>query len=172
MDNQIWHFKIIGIILIAILGTLFHYVYKWSNFNSFVGLFVPVNESVWEHLKLLFFPTLLFTLIEYFFYGKKYPNYITSVTIGVLAGLLSIIVLYFTYSGILGTHVLWIDIVIFILSIIISQFVSYFILIHNLYANISSFTSLLLLISITLMFFYFTYHPPLLNLFKDPMQVT
>jgi uncharacterized membrane protein YagU involved in acid resistance len=42
----------------ALFGTAAHYFYHWLPI-PLVGLFAPVNESVWEHLKLLFWPTIL-----------------------------------------------------------------------------------------------------------------
>lgn len=50
---------------ISILGVLLHFTYEWSNDNPAVGLFSAVNESTWEHLKLIFFPMLLLTMIEF-----------------------------------------------------------------------------------------------------------
>lgn len=52
-------------IVTMILGTLNHFLYDWSGKNPVIALFTPVNESVWEHMKLLFFPFLLLSLIEY-----------------------------------------------------------------------------------------------------------
>lgn len=42
----------------AVLGTALHFLYDWVP-NALTALVAPVNESVWEHLKLLFYPTLL-----------------------------------------------------------------------------------------------------------------
>ena len=53
---------ILGMFPVAILGTLSHFVYGLSGENRFIGLFFPVNESTWEHMKLAFFPMLLFTM--------------------------------------------------------------------------------------------------------------
>ena len=47
---------ILAAIVVFVLGTLAHFVYDWSGQNSFIGLLTPVNESTWEHMKLLFFP--------------------------------------------------------------------------------------------------------------------
>lgn len=53
-------------LFISILGTLLHFTYEWSQNNAIVGLFSAVNESTWEHLKLLFFPMFFLTLFELF----------------------------------------------------------------------------------------------------------
>ena len=51
---------IIGILFVLIVGTLSHYVYEWSGKAFLVGFFFPVSESTWEHMKLIFFPMLLY----------------------------------------------------------------------------------------------------------------
>jgi len=42
--------------IISGLGSLFHFIYEWSNCLSVVGIIGAVNESVWEHLKILLWP--------------------------------------------------------------------------------------------------------------------
>ena len=70
--NKILIFQIVSTIFIIILGTILHFTFKWSNKNPLVGSFSAVNESTWEHLKLLFFPMLITTIIGYFLYRRIY----------------------------------------------------------------------------------------------------
>ena len=51
-------------IIIAAIGALLHFTYEWSNNNSLIATFSTVNESTWEHLKLAFFPILIFGIID------------------------------------------------------------------------------------------------------------
>lgn len=81
-------FLIIGAVFTIITGTLLHFVYEWSGESLFVGIFSPINESVWEHLKLLFFPMSVWILIGYFIFGKKFKTYIPSAVIGILSGMI------------------------------------------------------------------------------------
>lgn len=53
-------FCITGAIFTIGFGALSHFFYEWSGFNRAVGVFFAANESVWEHLKLAIFPTLIF----------------------------------------------------------------------------------------------------------------
>ena len=57
-QRQLYYSKITFCILTLILGTLLHFLYEWTGYNYLVGFISPVNESTWEHLKLLFFPVL------------------------------------------------------------------------------------------------------------------
>ena len=83
-------FLIIGAVFTIITGTLLHFVYEWSGESLFVGIFSPINESVWEHLKLLFFPMSVWILIGYFIFGKKFKTYIPSAVIGIISGMILI----------------------------------------------------------------------------------
>ena len=42
---------IIGILAVWVSGSLFHFVYDWTGKNTFIGMFFPINESTWEHMK-------------------------------------------------------------------------------------------------------------------------
>ncbi|MDD7025196.1 MAG: DUF6512 family protein, partial [Oscillospiraceae bacterium] len=57
--NKLKCYTITGILFVIITGTISHFVYEWSQNNFILGLFFPVNESTWEHMKLLFFPMLI-----------------------------------------------------------------------------------------------------------------
>ena len=50
-------FFAVGALFTLILGTVGHFFYEWSGENKIAGIFFPVNESVWEHMKLTLLPT-------------------------------------------------------------------------------------------------------------------
>ena len=55
--------KIIMTFVTFLLAFPFHFVYnKLPNF--IFSIFFPVNESTWEHLKMIFTATLTFTFIS------------------------------------------------------------------------------------------------------------
>ena len=64
--KQLKAYTIVGFFFVLILGTLFHFLYEWTNQCYIVGFFAPVSESVWEHMKLLFFPMLLYVSLPHF----------------------------------------------------------------------------------------------------------
>lgn len=106
-----------GMIFVSILGTLSHFFYDWSNQNTFVAFFSPINESTWEHMKLVFFPMLLFT----WYLSEKYPDndsVMSAALSATLFGTFLVPVLYYTYSGILGFRIAAIDISIFYISVL------------------------------------------------------
>ncbi len=151
------------------MGAVGHFLYKWTGQNTIVGYFFPVNESTWEHLKLLFFPTLIFSILEYNFVKREIKNYAPSITVSVITGMLSIIVLFYTYSGVLGYFVDAINIAIYYISVIIMLIIkNKFIVREKLSGQNSNTLSLIILFVITLLFILFTYNPPQLAIFKTP----
>lgn len=84
-------------IFISVLGVLLHFTYEWSGDNAVVGLFSAVNESTWEHLKLLFFPFLLLTILEVCSAGNMLPEqFLPARVLGILAGMGGIVVGFYT----------------------------------------------------------------------------
>lgn len=104
------------VVCIIIAGTLLHFAYEWSGENAFVAIFSPISESVWEHLKLLFVPAFFFTIFMYYLLGDRYPEYLWYQTKSIFAGMLFILLIYYTYSGITQRENMWADIGIFYLA--------------------------------------------------------
>ncbi len=71
MKNNILPWQITGFAVTSIGGTLLHFLYDWSGQNRFAAIFSGVNESTWEHMKLLFFPMFAFALIQSFFFKEN-----------------------------------------------------------------------------------------------------
>lgn len=167
--KQLKSYTIIGIIFTIILGSLSHFFYGWSNNNFFVGLFTPINESTWEHMKLLFFPMLLYSLIMIPKLKENYPCIDSAYWVGILIGTLLIPAIFYTYTGVLGYHIMILDIGIFVLSVIIA-----FYSIYKLSLNCKTQNYILLLFTLVcilaICFIVFTYCPPGIPLFAEPVR--
>lgn len=172
MNKKLKTVQIVVIILAIVFGTLLHFTYEWSGENRIVGLFSATNESVWEHLKLVFYPMLILAIVEYFVVKKEANNYIEAKSLGIFLTIAFIIVFYYTYTGIIGKTFFIIDILTFIISIILGEWVSYKLMIRK-----SESTTLSKILSSAIIFYFlisfilFTYNPPNINLFKDPTQI-
>lgn len=165
--NKILKFTIFSGIFVMILGTLLHFTYEWSGNNTFVAAFSAVNESTWEHLKLLFYPMFLTTIIGYFYLGKTSPNFLCARLFGILTAILFTIVFFYTYTGVIGTNFAFIDISIFFVDVILGELVSYKILSSNFTCNVGiAFCCILILLACFIIFTYFT---PEIGLFRDPV---
>lgn len=160
--------QLIVILFSLMLGTLLHFTYEWSGNNLFVGSFSAVNESIWEHLKLVFYPMLIAMIVEYFFIKENVNNYIEAKTIGIFTAISFIVITFFTYSGIIGTSIIVIDILIFIFSIILGECIAYKLMKRkNESTVLSTSLSIIILIFFLLCFMIFTYLPLEVNLFRD-----
>lgn len=158
---------IIGAIFVIITGTLAHFVYDWSGQNDIVGFFTPVSESTWEHMKLCFFPMLLYSLYMNRSLRDTHPCICSALPAGMLTGTFSIPVMFYTYTGILGQSFLPLDIGVFIVSILIAFYVVCKLTIS---CKVRRYMGLLwLAIAILgLNFVLFTYLPPDIGLFREP----
>ena len=107
--SDIWTWA--GFFTGAVLGTLGHFAYDWSGKSLPVGAFCAVNESTWEHMKLLFFPVLLFTAVQLCLRWES--GLLAARAVSTTAGLVAIPALFYTYSGVLGRTVDWVNILIF-----------------------------------------------------------
>ena len=157
-----------GIIFTLATGTLLHFFYKWSGQNPFAALFSPVNESVWEHLKLLFFPVLLYTLFEIIVLFKLTGRFLTARISGLLLGMFFVISAFYTYTGIIGRNFPALDILIFVLSILITFFFSRWLEVRHSGFQLPLLASYALLLLLIIFFFSFTFCPPDLPLFLEP----
>ena len=165
MNIRLLAYTIMGVIFVFIVGTLSHFLYDWSNQSFLIGLFSPVNESTWEHMKLLFFPMLLWILFMTNKLGDDIPCLTSGFAIGLITGTFAIPMLFYTYSGILGKHYLFLDILVFIISTIIAFINGYRSTTH---CRLSNHTRLLKVLVILLMlcFLVFTYLPPDIGIFQ------
>lgn len=165
--KQLKIFTLAGILFVLITGTLAHFFYDWTNHNPVIGFFVPVNESVWEHMKLLFFPMLLYAVIMIFLLKDKNTCVLSALFFGILVGTWLIPAVYYAYTYIIGKNIFLFDIGIFILSVMVS-----FLLFYRLSqtCRLKPYAGLLggLIFLLFLCFVIFTHHPPDFKIFQDP----
>lgn len=112
--------EIIGTIFIIVIGCISHFLYDWFNHNKIIGYFTAVNESTWEHLKLVIAPTFLWLIVEYHFYFNN-PNLFFARFISLIIMLLIIPLIFYSYTYFTKKPILFIDISSFIISIIVGQ---------------------------------------------------
>lgn len=165
--KQLKKYIIIGIFFVLITGTLSHFIYEWSGNNFIVGFFFPVNESTWEHMKLVFFPMFLFSIFMFKRLNGNHSHILQSLSLGILIGTFLIPVLFYTYSGILGYNIPVLDIFTFILSVITAFYSIYkLILSRRISYPIPIFFTLVLIVMAC--FILFTYHAPQIGVFAIP----
>ena len=159
--------KISSVFIIFILSILSHFMYEWFS-NSIFSILFPVNESIWEHMKLLVTPVLIFSLFEYIFYKRKninFNNFLLSYVISMILGILIYLLIYLPIDAIFG-HSAFVAISLLFITFIVIEIVSYYIMryMNFKYSNIIGIGIILFLYII---FGYFTYNPPYNDLFYD-----
>lgn len=171
MKKSLSFWQLAGFVFTGVVGTLLHFLYDWTD-STFVALFSAVNESIWEHMKILFFPMLIFALLESRYFVKDYKNFWCIKLIGILTGLTVIPTMYYTYTGALGVSADWFNILIFFIAAAVV-----FIIETRLMKSDKSFcksptTAIILLCLIAVLFMIFTFAPPRIPLFQDPITKT
>lgn len=164
-------FSIIGTLFVLLIGSLLHFTYELSNGNAFVALFSPINESLWEHFKLGFYSLILYALIAYPFIKNKANNYLFALGISSIILNLVIGLLYYTYTHFTDKSIFWLDITIYILSVIIAFFIFYKLTTLAPLPIITQWIGLIIILLTISAFIMFTLNPPnQLELFVDPTK--
>ena len=166
-NKTVFTYELIGIIFIIFLGSALHFSFAWSGNQPIVGAFSAVNESVWEHLKLAFWPSLFFTFIEYPLIRKTAKNFFAAKAIGVYLMITIIPLVFYFYTTISGKSIFLIDISTFAAVIVIGQLVSYKFLTHRQLPEKFNKIAFVVIILLAIAFIVFTFYPPQLQIFRD-----
>lgn len=165
--KKIHLYLISGFIFTAVFGTLSHFFYGWSDGNPLIGLISPVNESTWEHMKLVFFPVLIWSFFITGSGSKLSPALCPALLLGGFIGTLMIPVLFYTYSGILGHNVTGIDIAIFFVNAFLAFFCAWRLQNSRIIYQKRTVIYILTVLFLVL-FILFTFLPPDIGLFAEP----
>lgn len=165
--KSIKRFCVIGAVVTVILGVISHFVYEWSGRNFFVGLFFPVNESTWEHMKLVFFPMFGYALLAGKRMEEQCPGIYQAMFFGILTGLALIPVLFYTYTGVLGFNVAWVNIALYVVSMLAAYAVVYKKAVNCRETRVRALRYVMYFLLVGFMFF--SVYPPRLGLFISPV---
>ena len=159
--------KIISVFVVFILSFISHFMYNILP-NSIFSIIFPVNESIWEQMKRIATPVLIFSIFEYIIYRKKdidFNNFILSYAISIIIGIVFYLVLYLPIHYIFG-HSLIVAVIILFMTFVLVEYISYYIMNYKeiKYGNIIGFC---IIIIMYIIFGYLTYNPILIDLFYD-----
>lgn len=168
--NLFW-WSVGGVLTVAILGTILHFLYDWTGGSAVVKPFSAIDESTFQHMKILCFPMTIFGLVQWFFFRKEYKCYFVIKLIGILVGLTLIPVLFYTYNGAFGKSPDWLNITIFMVADLCAFAVEYT-LFKKADGDCKPVWNILALVGIIatgVMFVLLTYLPPNLPIFISPV---
>jgi hypothetical protein len=159
---------ILGCVTLISLGFVFHFLYEFLGKAKYIAVFFPVNESVWEHMKLLFLPVVIWVFIERFVINRKVRslNYAIRAAALVICLLILPMTFYLCKSG-FGAENVFVDIGIFILDCILFQAIVYLMEERGILHFKSKTLGIAVICVISLLFILFTFLPPHIPLFFD-----
>lgn len=165
--KRVKNFQIVSIIFVWIAGTLLHFTHDWFPDSVVFSIISAVNESTWEHLKLVFFPMLFMAIVGYF-YNKDIKNFLYAKFVSIFIAMSFIVVFFYTYTGVIGRNVEVLDIGSFFVAVALGEYYAYKIMLSDK-DKISSALVVAILVVIFLCFAIFTYYPPSIGLFANPL---
>ena len=163
---SLWQF--FGFAVTALGGTLLHFLYDWLGEAKWIAPISGINESTWEHMKLLFWPMLIFAVAQSFFFKDREDFWCVKLR-GILLGLFLIPIIFYTYNGAIGKSPDWLNIAIFFISAAVAYLYEAKLFNENNLTCRSPRLSVAALCLISLLFVLFTFRTPELGIFKDPM---
>ena len=160
-----------GFSVTSLAGTILHFLYEWLGESIWIAPLSGVNESTWEHMKLLFWPMFIFAIAESFFFRER-ENFWCVKLRGTLLGLVLIPVLFYTYNGVIGSSPDWINIAIFFFSAAVVYIYETRQFHKETLCCRSPQWAIVTLSVIALLFVTFTFLTPEIGIFKDPLTGT
>ena len=167
MKNKLLKWQVFGAVFTGIMGVLLHFLYEWSGENIFVSLISAVNESIWEHTKLIFFPMLFFGIIEYTALGKDFKSFVFTKTLGALLGITLIPALYYIINGVFGPTADWINIAIFFVTVAVVYLIETALLKKDKFELKPAWLPFVILTALVVLYIIFTFFPPQIPLFIE-----
>lgn len=153
-----------GVAFILLVGSALHFAFEWSGYWRPIAWLAAVNESVWEHLKLAFWPALVFALAEYTAFGARIAGFWAAKSVGIIVMPAAIVALFYAYTALLGHGFFVLDVLIFIAAVALGQWVGY----RLLSAKWRTSTAVIALpVLLALAFVVFSYRAPQVGLFRD-----
>ena len=168
MKRSMGIWQLMGFAVTSLGGTLLHFLHDWLGKPAWIAPFSGVNESTWEHMKLLFWPMLLFALLQRFFFRDRADFWCVKLK-GILLGLAVIPTVFYTYNGVIGKSPDWINIAIFFLAAAIAYLFETKRFLKNATPCNRPKLALAALCLLAVAFALFTFRTPTLGIFQDPL---
>lgn len=161
--------KVLSVFAIFLLCFITHFLYNWFP-NTVFSIFFPVNESIWEHMKMMTSSILIWSVLEYFFYKKfrvNHNNFALSVFIELVLSIVIFLIIYLPIYHFTGS-IFILNLIVLFISIYFVNVLSYYILmLRPLHKEIIGIIGIILLYIIMGIL---TYNPPENYIFFDHLE--
>ncbi|MBE6764752.1 MAG: hypothetical protein E7546_02585 [Ruminococcaceae bacterium] len=161
-----------GALLEFAIASLLHFLWEWSGELYPVAVFASVNESVWEHLKIMLWPYLIWSFAVYAILKTDPKRLVTARILGAIAIVFVTVSVFYIYSGIIGYSVPAIDISLALIALIIGELVSIRAINSPSITGEYYTIAVAALVLLTVMLLCFTVSAPQIGLFRDPSSGT
>lgn len=176
LKDPLLKWMLLAIPVVFIVSGPLHFLFDWTRRSVIAGLFAPVNESVWEHLKLSFWPILVWWLAGYLLLGRKKSGaparFAVTCAISEVVCMLVITAFFYTYTGAFGIESLALDVLSLFLGLVVAVLTARHVVIHTRPGGAASFISVVVVVALAAAFICFTFAPPRLPVFQDPQTGT
>ena len=162
MRRALW-----GTVFVTIAGSALHFAFDWAGRPLWLAWLAAVNESVWEHLKLAFWPSLALAAWLFLLAGRRKAGYWAIEGLCLPVAPILIVAIFYSYTALLGGNRLWLDIATFFVAVAAQQFLSARLHQGLRPGKFAKRIGLALLALTTAAFLLLTYVPPDLPLFID-----
>lgn len=160
---------ILSSFIIFILSTLFHSLYNYLP-CFLTSIIVPVNESIFEHMKMIFTSHMFYLLIKILFNKKHENNLISSFVIASLFNIVIFLIIYIPIYLLFGEKLV-VTLILYFITILISNYLMYKIQNKKINSKINKY-SVYIIPLVYIVFTLFTYFPLKNMLFLDPTTNT
>ena len=168
MIDSLGLWQLSGFAITSFLGTILHFLYEWTSESVWIAPFSGVNESTWEHMKLLFWPMLIYGIVQWLFF-KEYKGFWCTKLRGTFVGLSLIPTIFYTYNGVIDKSPDWVNIAIFFVSAAAAYIIEYRSFKYKKHGCKHPKMSFVILCVIAFLFILFTFATPHLGIFEDPI---
>ena len=165
-ERKILALELAGVLFIILLGASLHFTFDFSGKNPIVGSFSAVNESVWEHLKLPFWPSLLWMLVEMYPLRKTVSNFFTSKLLGTIVMIIFIPAVFYFYTAFTEEN-LAVDIATFMIAVVIGQITSFRLFNKFKPSRRTEIIAVTIIALLATLFVVFSFYPPHFFIFQD-----
>jgi hypothetical protein len=156
-----------GFLFIVAAGSLFHFFYGWFGPSKLLAAVFPVNESVWEHLKLGYWSLVLFTTVQSLAMRWRAANLWGAAGIGIIILQGTILAVFHSYIPSTGHPVLTLDIGSYVLGALLCQAAGFWFMAKSRPSRPLNRLGVWILVLHGLALVIFTFAAPRLPLFMD-----
>jgi glutathione S-transferase len=165
-STAINRFEVWGAVFIILTGSPLHFLYSETGWQA-VAWLAPINESTWEHFKLLFWPSLIWAGVEHVRLKDFRRSLWTAKLASLAAGPTFIAGLFYAYTWLLGDNLLVVDISIFVVAVCVAQWISCSVWLRRVDWPLA----VIAVVLMAVLFAWFSFSPSKGELFSDPAVV-